>query len=260
MNESDLYPYQRRYLNDHSGSSRYVEPSDRARRSRHTLEAVLDCLDAETQGKSRDGPFCPYSQAALWTPWTTARSSTCAHSRPVSQALSFLFAANELAFEVRLPKGAGYGAWRESDTARGMTENLILDEFAHHKDNRAIWKALFSRISRPDLKLRVISTPGGVGDKFHEIRPIPSRSSPGYFVTIYDAVADGLPRDIEELRPRLSIGGGGRRSSSASSSTRPRAWLPYELVGSCEDDGAGLPAKYSGGLALWGWTLPRAAT
>src|SRR5690606_41635065 len=55
-------------------------------------------------------------------------------------------------------------------TARGMSDNLILDEFAHHQDNRAIWTALLPVVSRPDLKLRVISTPNGRGDKFYEDR------------------------------------------------------------------------------------------
>jgi phage FluMu gp28-like protein len=107
-----------------------------------------------------------------------------------------------------------------------MTENLILDEFAHHKDNRAIWKALFPVISRPDLKLRVISTPGGVGDKFHEIMTDPESVFSRHIVTIYDAVADGLPRDIEELRRGMSDPEAWAQEFECQFVDAASAWLP----------------------------------
>ena len=47
------------------------------------------------------------------------------------------------------------------DTARGFTANVVLDEFALHRDSRKIWSALFPIVSRPDLKLRILSTPNG---------------------------------------------------------------------------------------------------
>lgn len=50
------------------------------------------------------------------------------------------------------------------ETARGMSDNLILDEFAHHKDNRELWRAPVPVASKLGLKIRVISTPNGMGD------------------------------------------------------------------------------------------------
>lgn len=253
MSESVLYPYQRRYLNDASRFKSGMWSRQTGKTFTTTLEAVLDCLDAETQGKSRRWTILSVSQARALDAMDNGVKLHLRAFKAGFEALSVPFAANELAFEVRLPKGSRIRCVAANpDTARGMTENLILDEFAHHKDNRAIWKALFPVISRPDLKLRVISTPGGVGDKFHEIMTDPESVFSRHIVTIYDAVADGLPRDIEELRRGMSDPEAWAQEFECQFVDAASAWLPYELVGSCEDEEAGIPAKYSGGHCFVG--------
>lgn len=60
------------------------------------------------------------------------------------------------ALEVTLPGGSRITALPANpDTARGFSANVFLDEFAFHKDSRAIWGALFPVISKPGLKLRI---------------------------------------------------------------------------------------------------------
>lgn len=80
------------------------------------------------------------------------------------------FDASIRSLEVELPGGSKITALPANpDTARGFSANVLLDEFAFHQDSRAIWRALFPVISKPGLKLRVISTPNGKGNKFFEL-------------------------------------------------------------------------------------------
>jgi len=90
------------------------------------------------------------------------------------------------------------------DTARGFSANVFLDEFAFHQNSREIWKALFPVISA-GWKLRVTSTPNGKSNKFYEIMTADENETPWsrHIVDIHQAVADGLPRNIAELRSGL---------------------------------------------------------
>jgi phage FluMu gp28-like protein len=55
-------------------------------------------------------------------------------------------------------------------TIRGYSANLILTEFAFHENADAIWRAIYPAISNPlrggVKKLRIISTPNGLNNKF----------------------------------------------------------------------------------------------
>src|SRR5690606_12961813 len=73
------------------------------------------------------------------------------------------------ALEVEYPDGSRITVLPANpDTARGFSSNVFLDEFAIHKDSRAIWTALFPVISA-GWKLRVTSTPKGKDNKFYEL-------------------------------------------------------------------------------------------
>ncbi|GIX33434.1 MAG: hypothetical protein KatS3mg125_1390 [Lysobacterales bacterium] len=202
MAEAVLFPYQRRYLLDRSRWKAACWARQTGKTFTTTLEAVLDALEGESQGKPR-----------RWTILSVNRDRALdamdngvkRHLRAIGcafEALDQQLATDELAHIVRFPGGSYIRAIAAKPAnARGMSDNLILDEFAHHQDNRALWQALAPVVSRPDLKVRVISTPNGVGDMFHAIM---STGLGGLFsrhtVTIHTAVREGLPRDIEELR------------------------------------------------------------
>ncbi|WP_258866929.1 hypothetical protein [Avibacterium paragallinarum] len=50
-------------------------------------------------------------------------------------------------------------------------------------------------------KLRVVSTPNGKGNKFYELMTdLDNTEWSRHQTDIYQAVADGLPRNIEQLR------------------------------------------------------------
>ena len=143
------------------------------------------------------------------------------------------------------------------DTARGFTANVILDEFAFHPNSRKIWQALFPVISSPGLKLRVISTPNGKGNKFYDLMTGHSNIWSRHTVDIYQAVADGLPRDIQELREALGDEEAWEQEFELQWLDEATAWLSWELINSVEDDKAGIPVHYAGGPCFVGVDIAR---
>ena len=149
--------------------------------------------------------------------------------------------------EVEFPNGSRITALPANpDTARGFSANVFLDEFAFHQDSRKIWTALFPVISA-GFKLRVVSTPNGKGNKFYDL--MTGTDSLWYRQTtdIYQAVADGLPRDIDELRIALNDEDAWSQEYELKWLDEASAWLSFELISSCEDDLAGRPELYQGG-------------
>ncbi len=156
------------------------------------------------------------------------------------------------AVEVELPNGSKVTALPATpDTARGFSANVLLDEFAFHRDSRAIWTALLPVISRPGLKMRVISTPNGKGNKFYEL----ATSAAGWSrhrVTIHDAAAAGCPRNIEELRQALGDEEMWRQEFECEFIDEATAWLSYDLIDGCEHPAAGDREAYGGGAVYLG--------
>ena len=145
------------------------------------------------------------------------------------------------------------------DTARGVGGKVFLDEFAFHKDSRAIWRSVFPVVTdRPDSELLVASTPNGPGNLFYEMCTSEamgdwSRSK----VTIHDAVAQGLVRDIEQMRRMFRDPIGWRQEFECEFIDDGSAWLTYDLIDAAESDGAGDPARYGGGWCYVGWDVAR---
>lgn len=173
------------------------------------------------------------------------------------------------ALEVEFPGGAKITALPANpDTARGFSSNVFLDEFAFHKDSDAIWKALFPVISA-GWKLRITSTPNGKSGKFYELDTANDRGPTAslhegrrtpwsrHIVDIYQAVADGLPRDIEELRAGIADEDAWAQEYELKYLDEASAWLSYDLIASCEDDAAGNREAYQGGPCFVGRDIGR---
>src|SRR6185437_6731771 len=102
------------------------------------------------------------------------------------------------------------------DTARGFAGNVVLDEFAIHQNPKAIWAAMFGRVSR-GYRLRVLSSPKGAIGKFFDLarmlgldgglrpaaQPVAARGWSGHWTDVHMAVADGAPLDVEQLREAM---------------------------------------------------------
>lgn len=161
------------------------------------------------------------------------------------------------ALEVEFPFGSKITALPANpDTARGFSANVFLDEFAFHKDSGAIWKALFPVISA-GWKLRVTSTPNGKSGKFYELDTASDTTWSRHSVDIHQAVADGLPRNIAELRAGLADEDAWAQEYELKYLDEASAWLSYELITSVEDEKAGEPALYQGGVCFVGVDIGR---
>lgn len=161
------------------------------------------------------------------------------------------------ALEVAFPHGSRITALPANpDTARGFSANVFLDEFAFHKDSGAIWKALFPVISA-DWKLRICSTPNGKSGKFYEIDTGKDEAWSRHSVDIYQAVEDGLPRDIDALRTAIGDEDAWAQEFELKYLDEASAWLSYDLISSVEDERAGDPSGYQGGPCYVGRDIGR---
>lgn len=127
-----------------------------------------------------------------------------------------------------------------AQTVRGYSANLILTEFAFHDDPAEIWRAIYPSVSNPlrggEKKLRIITTPNGPGDKFHELWTKSDYAK--HLVTIHDAVAQDLKIDVAELRRGLNDPEGWEQEYECRFIDTGSVLLPYELIATCEDDEA----------------------
>ena len=114
------------------------------------------------------------------------------------------------------------------DTARGYTGDVVLDEFAFHKDSQAIFTAVYRQVSL-GYSMRILSTPNGQQGKYYELakelgldaglrpgsQPVhvgpglapagrpegrPYNPWSGHWCDIFLAVEEGLPLDPEQVR------------------------------------------------------------
>jgi len=156
------------------------------------------------------------------------------------------------ALEVEFPGGSKITALPANpDTARGFSANCFLDEFAFHADSRKIWSALFPVVSK-GWKLRVVSTPNGKGNKFYDLMTTESGVWHRQITDIYQAVADGLPRNIEELRAGCGDEDAWAQEFELKWLDEASAWLSYELITAVENELAGQPDQYAGGPCFVG--------
>lgn len=104
--------------------------------------------------------------------------------------------------EARLPGGIRIIALPANPlTARGFTADVFLDEFAMHRDDRAIWAALLPTLMRDDGELDIASTPRGSGNMFHRLGENPCFST--HTLTLPDAIAQGLNANESEVRSAM---------------------------------------------------------
>jgi len=126
------------------------------------------------------------------------------------------------------------------NTARGYSANLVLDEFAFHEQTEEIWRAIYPSISNPlkgELKLRIVSTPNGRGNMFYELWSKNEHYSK-HKLTIEDAVAGGLPVDVEELRRAIDDPDAWAQEYMCEFIDSTSVLLPYELIAGCESEEA----------------------
>jgi len=243
-----LYPYQRRWLQDDARFKIAMFARQCGKTYISTLEIALDVARAEVEGRRVRWVILSRGERQARE---AMNEGVKLHLRALQAGFREFdtpFDASIRALEVELPGGSKITALPANpDTARGFSANVLLDEFAFHQDSRAIWKALFPVISKPGLKLRVISTPNGKGNKFYEL--MTGNHADGWSrhsTDIYQAVADGLPRDIDELRRGAGDEDLWAQEFELKWLDEAHAWLDFNLITAAEDDKAGQPENYTG--------------
>ena len=256
-----LYPFQRRWVDDQSRFKVGMFARQTGKTFTSTLEISEDILEHDVKG--------------LRTRWVILSRGERQAREAMNEGLKLHLRAQGAAFdeieedsgyryedgssikslEVILKHGSRVTALPANpDTARGFSANVFLDEFAFHQDSRAIWAALFPVISKPGLKLRVVSTPNGKGNKFYDLMTSQNLNKvwSRHQVDIYQAVKEGLPRDIEELREGIGDADAWAQEYELKWLDEASAWLTWELINGCEHDRAGDPLGYQGGPVFVG--------
>jgi phage FluMu gp28-like protein len=255
-----LYAYQRDWFLDRSRFKLGMFARQTGKTFTTTLEVTDDCFEAAVQSRRERWVILSRGERQAKEAMDEGIKRHC-------QAYQLGFESQEFdwqgqsgsykALEVTLPHGSRITALPANpDTARGFSANVFLDEFAFHKDSRAIWKALFPVISAGH-KLRITSTPNGKDNKFYELVTGKDEVWSRHVVDIYRAVRDGLPRDIDELKAGINDDDAWDQEYLLKWLDEASAWLSYDLITACEDSRAGDPAGYRNGPCFVGRDIGR---
>lgn len=256
-------PYQKAWLLDDARFKIGMFARQTGKTFTNCAEIVDDCIQHEIEGKktrwvilsrgerqakeAMDEGIKPFVKAfyALYTGLLQAEPS---YSEIIIEGEHGRYTSLEVTF----PNGSRITALPANpDTARGFSANVLLDEFAFHQDSRKIWKAVFPTVSK-GFKLRVVSTPNGKNNKFYDLMTSDDEIWSKHTVDIYDAVKQGLDRNIEELRAGLGDEDAWSQEYELQWLDEASAWLSYDLISSVEDDKAGLPELYAKGACYGG--------
>jgi phage FluMu gp28-like protein len=181
------------------------------------------------------------------------------------------------AFVIEFANGRRINALRSNPKSfRSKGGKVVLDEFAHHEDQEALWAAAFPATTW-GFPFRVLSTHNGKACLFFRLldeeRQLIARGEKSdwsiHKTDIFQAVADGLvdkilkrPATEEEKQQfidrcrRLSRDNFGQEYGCIASD-EATAFLTYDLIATCEDSSAGDPSKYAGGPVYVGNDIAR---
>lgn len=235
-NALQLYLYQQRWIKDNSRFKIGMFARQTGKTFTTTLELSDDCLQAESQGTRKRWVILSRGERQAKEAMEEGVKRHLKAYQLTFESLNYDFEGTYRALEVELPNGSRITALPANpDTARGFSASVFLDEFAFHQDSRKIWKALFPVISAGH-QLRITSTPNGKGNKFYELMTGGDEAWSRHIVDIYQAVADGLPRDVDELREALNDPDAWAQEFELQWLDEASAWLPYDLIAPCEVD------------------------
>ena len=261
----DFLPYQKAWINDASRFKIGLMARQVGKTFGSCGEIVKDCIDAEMAGRRTRWVILSRGERQ-------AKETIDAGVKPISQAFYALYTAQlqkqptfyegqwrassgaeYRALEVEFPGGSRItGVPANPDTARGFSANMLLDEFAFHQDSRKIWTAAFPIISKAGLKMRVISTTNGKGNKFYELWSSTDDVWSKHRCTIHDAARQGLDRDLGMLRTAINDEDAWEQEYECTFVDAASAWLPFDMIAAVEHGEAGKPEHFAGGQVYIG--------
>lgn len=258
-----LYSYQRRWLADKSRFKVGMFARQTGKTFTTTLDIVDSCMAAEAAGRRERWVILSRGERqAKEAMEEGVKRHAAAYQVALDVFRDQFRTADKITytqFDTILPGGSKITALPANpDTARGFSANVFLDEFAFHADSRKIWRSLFPVISG-GYRLVVTSTPNGKRNKFYELMTSADTGQvwSRHVCDIYQAVRDGLPRDIEQLRRGLSDADAWSQEYELQWLDEASAWLPFDLINACEHDHAGRADRYQGGACYAGVDIGR---
>ncbi len=250
VSEPFFYPYQRRWLANESRFKIGMFARQTGKTFSTTFEVANDCQTAELEGRRERWVILSRGERQAKEAMEEGIKRHCQALGSIVKSFATDYrtdGATYRALEVEFGNGSRITALPANpDTARGFSANVFLDEFAFHQDSRKIWGALFPVISAGH-KLRVVSTPNGRGNKFYDLMTGTDAVWYRQTTDIYQAVDDGLPRDIDLLREGIGDEDLWAQEYELKWLDEASAWLSFDLISGCEDDSAGRPDLYTGG-------------
>lgn len=251
MNQDFFFPYQKLWLADKSK----IKIAEKSRRVGWTFvqafEDVLDCVEKtvpkvwfssvnELAGKE----YIDYCKS-----WAISMNIACEDlgekvidEKDGVKALTVKFENGTFIYALT-SNPAGF---------RGKQGKIILDEFAHHKDQNELWRA-----AQPCLlwgfPMRIISTHNGKSGRYYKMIEDTKAQKNDFSlhtVTLADAVEDGLADKItgrklskdeksswiESVRKECGDEGSWQQEYCCVPLDESSAFLSYELIESCKSD------------------------
>ena len=277
-------PYQKAWAEDDSRFKIGLQARQTGKDYASGEEGIADCYKHELEGSKVDWLLAaPSERQSLeslekWKQWTEA------YKLAIDDFIEEREGGSETLLKsatIVFPHGSRVMAVPgKPDTVRGYSCNFLLTEAAFFEDFDATWRAIYPSINNPlrggVKKGRLISTPNGVGNKFHEIWqknygksdqevkkqaesiiPVHVRERIDavvaglpkttkltsqeaqmrwscHLVTIYDAVAQGLPVNLYELYAGMDDPEGWAQEFECQFLDSQAVLLPYELIAGCE--------------------------
>lgn len=202
VNPADLLlPYQREFVENNSRFKLFMASRQIGKSFTLAFEAVRDCVLkpksswlAVSRGERQSQEWLKKARdlALVWCAYASKRGLHISYTSNLSQ-ITFSNGSRILALPSR------------SDTIRGYSANVILDEFAYHEHPEELWEAIFPSISNElNAKYRLIiaSTVAGKINKFWQLWE-QKNAFWKIKVDIHRAVKEGLPVDIDELKASI---------------------------------------------------------
>lgn len=235
-----LLPYQQRWQRDDSRFKYGLWSRQTGKDFTSAAEIVVDC---KMRPKTTWMIAAPSERQSLETlakcaEWAEAFDIATEGIREVREGPEAILKQGELRFANGSRIIAVPG---RPDTVRGFSANVLMTEFAFFEDPDATWRAILPSITNPlrggEKKVRLITTPNGQGNKAHDLWVKETGSKfkwSKHKVTIHDAVAAGLPVDVEELRTMLDDPEGWAQEYECEFLDAAGVLLPYDLIATCE--------------------------
>lgn len=239
-----LYAYQKRWITDDSRFKLAVK----GRQEGFTFSATLRHVRRRLSKKG----------TTVWISGSERQSKeACEYAKVHLAALREVFEEEELEFpntdekaiQITFKHNGSRMVFMPAnpDTVRGFSGDVVLDEFAFHRDPMKIWRAAMAMISRGH-SIEVISTPNGQAGKYWDLCNAAGVDPVGgmqrrnwtkgiwsvHWVDIYASVEEGNPVDIDALREAAGDEDTWLQEYCCVFLADAQNYIPMELVIACE--------------------------